>query len=105
MCAGGYHNMPLGTFSDDTSLLIATCDSIRKTNAFLELLKPLANEKKVTLAQLALRWALDRPGITCVLAGSLNSAQAIENARAANIMLSKKDMNTISSALMRLEVR
>ena len=82
-----------------------TYDSIRKTNAFLELLKPLANEKKVTLAQLALRWALDRPGITCVLAGSLNSAQAIENARAANIMLSKKDMNTISSALMRLEVR
>ncbi|MDD7430396.1 MAG: ADP-ribosylglycohydrolase family protein [Coriobacteriaceae bacterium] len=31
MCAGGYHNMPLGTFSDDTSLLIATCDSIRAT--------------------------------------------------------------------------
>lgn len=31
MYAGGFHNMPLGTFSDDTSLLIATCDSIRAT--------------------------------------------------------------------------
>ena len=31
MSAGGFHNMPLGTFSDDTSLLIATCDSIRAT--------------------------------------------------------------------------
>lgn len=27
--AGGTHDMPAGTFSDDTSLLIATCDSIR----------------------------------------------------------------------------
>ena len=82
-----------------------TYDSIRKTNAFLELLKPLASEKKVTLAQLALRWAVERPGITCVLAGALNSAQAIENARAGNMSLSKKDMDAISSALMRLEVR
>ena len=82
-----------------------TYDSIRKTNAFLELLKPLASEKKVTLAQLALRWALERPGITCVLAGALNSAQAIENARAGNMILNKKDMDAISSALMRLEVR
>lgn len=29
MVAGGVHGMPAGTFSDDTSLLLATCDSIR----------------------------------------------------------------------------
>ncbi len=30
MVGGGVHKMPAGTFSDDTSLLLATCDSIRK---------------------------------------------------------------------------
>ncbi|MEE0845826.1 MAG: ADP-ribosylglycohydrolase family protein [Eggerthellaceae bacterium] len=29
MAEGGAHRMPAGTFSDDTSLLIATCDSLR----------------------------------------------------------------------------
>lgn len=29
MADGGFHDMPAGTFSDDTSLLLATCDSIR----------------------------------------------------------------------------
>ena len=29
MVAGGAHRMPAGTFSDDTSMLLATCDSIR----------------------------------------------------------------------------
>ncbi len=31
MDEGGTHEMPRGTFSDDTSLLLATCDSIRAT--------------------------------------------------------------------------
>lgn len=30
MEGGGFHGMPEGTFSDDTSLLLATCDSIRE---------------------------------------------------------------------------
>lgn len=29
MVGGGAHGMPAGTFSDDTSLMLATCDSIR----------------------------------------------------------------------------
>ena len=29
MASGGAHQMPKGTFSDDTSMLLATCDSIR----------------------------------------------------------------------------
>lgn len=30
MATGGAHNQPAGTFSDDTSMLLATCDSIRE---------------------------------------------------------------------------
>ncbi len=80
-----------------------TPENIKKTNLFLERLKPLADAKKVTLAQLALRWTADRPGITCVLAGAMNGAQAIENAKAAAIRLSSKDMNLINSALLHLQ--
>ena len=29
MASGGAHNQPAGTFSDDTSMMLATCDSIR----------------------------------------------------------------------------
>ena len=29
MASGGAHNQPVGTFSDDTSMLLATCDSLR----------------------------------------------------------------------------
>ena len=36
MTSGGVHGMPAGTFSDDTSLLIATCDSIRACNGKID---------------------------------------------------------------------
>ena len=36
MSSGGVHGMPAGTFSDDTSLLIATCDSIRARNGKID---------------------------------------------------------------------
>ena len=36
MSSGGVHGMPAGTFSDDTSLLIATCDSIRACNGKID---------------------------------------------------------------------
>ncbi|MBQ3300897.1 MAG: ADP-ribosylglycohydrolase family protein, partial [Eggerthellaceae bacterium] len=29
MASGGAHGQPAGTFSDDTSMMLATCDSIR----------------------------------------------------------------------------
>lgn len=30
MASGGFHGQPAGTFSDDTSMMLATCDSIRE---------------------------------------------------------------------------
>ena len=35
MVGGGTHGMPKGTFSDDTSMLIALCDSVRKNEGRL----------------------------------------------------------------------
>ncbi len=36
MVGGGAHGMPAGTFSDDTSLLLATCDSIKAYSGEIE---------------------------------------------------------------------
>ncbi|MCZ4065174.1 aldo/keto reductase [Oxalobacter aliiformigenes] len=80
-----------------------TPDNIRRVNAFLEQLRPLASEKKATLAQLALRWTANRPGITSVLAGAVNSLEAVENARAAEISLSRRDMDFINGTLLKLD--
>lgn len=72
-----------------------TPEYITKTNDFLDKLKPMATEKKATLAQLVLRWTIEKPGITVALAGARNAAQAIQNAGAANISLTKNDYEFI----------
>jgi aryl-alcohol dehydrogenase-like predicted oxidoreductase len=76
-----------------------TDESISKTNAFLEKISPIASKKRASLAQLALRWALQRPGITIALAGARNKAQAIQNAEASGWSLSADEMEFINSAL------
>ena len=65
-------------------------DSIIKTNAFLNKIKPFADELGITLSQLVLRWTIDHPGITIALAGARNAEQAISNAKAADVKLSSE---------------
>ncbi len=74
-------------------------ESIAKTNAFLEKLKPLAAEKKATLSQLVIRWTVERPGITIALVGARNTKQAIENAKAIDVQLNSEEIKFIDSNL------
>jgi len=74
-------------------------ESIAKTNAFLEKLKPLAAEKKATLSQLVIRWTVERPGITIALVGARNAKQAIENAKAIDVQLNSEEIKFIDSNL------
>ena len=76
-----------------------TDENLVKINAFLEKLKPLAEAKNATLAQLVLRWTIDRPGITIALAGARNAAQAIANAHAVDIALGPDDIAFIDENL------
>lgn len=77
-----------------------TPENIRKANRFIESLRPIAKANKASIPQLVLRWTANRPGVTCVLTGAMNSAHAIENAKAATIQLSKKDTDAINTALL-----
>ncbi len=79
-----------------------TDESIKKTNSFLEKIKPLAKEKNATLAQLVLKWTIERPGITIALAGARNSEQSVQNAAAADLTLSSDEIDFINSELQKI---
>ncbi len=74
-------------------------ENITRVNNFLEKLKPLAESKNASLSQLVLRWTVEQPGITIALAGARNALQSIQNANAANIKLSKEEIDFINAEL------
>lgn len=78
-------------------------DYIRRVNAFLETLKPMANKYGATLGQLVLNWTMQQPGITAVLVGARDADQVKENAKAAELNVSKQDINEIDNLLKSLE--
>ncbi len=76
-----------------------TDESIARTDTFLEKIKPLAASKNATLAQLVIRWTIERPGITIALVGARNKEQAIENATAIKVNLTHDEIDFINLQL------
>ncbi|MEX2404074.1 MAG: aldo/keto reductase [Balneolales bacterium] len=74
-------------------------ENLKRTSAFLEKIKPLAEEKGVTLSQLVLSWTIKQPGITVALAGARNAEQSVQNAKASEVKLSKDEIDFISRQL------
>jgi aryl-alcohol dehydrogenase-like predicted oxidoreductase len=74
---------------------------------FADNLKLIANDLKVTLTQLVLNWTILQPGITCTLVGARNTAQVLENVKAADFRLSSEEMQMINKLLsnLRLETK
>lgn len=72
---------------------------------FVEKLRPIAEERLVTIPQLVLNWTMDYPGIKTVLAGSRNPEQIEENAKAANFSLSEEEKNKINALIDELEIK
>lgn len=91
----GDHRAALHFFSDE---------NIRRTNEFLQKIKPIADHKGATLAQLVLRWTLSKSGITIALAGARNAEQAVANAKAGDITLTQSEMDTIDDHLNELVI-
>jgi aryl-alcohol dehydrogenase-like predicted oxidoreductase len=81
-----------------------TDENIARTNKFLQKIKPIADNKNVTLGQLVLRWTIEQPGITIALAGARNAEQAIMNAKAAEMKLTKDEIKVIDHHLSLLEI-
>ena len=78
--------------------------NLDRINAFLDELRPLATGKGASLAQLVIRWTLQRPGITIALVGARDARQAVQNAAAIHIRLSAEEVDFIDSRLAALRI-
>jgi aryl-alcohol dehydrogenase-like predicted oxidoreductase len=79
-------------------------ENLKRTSDFLDKIKYLAEEKNATLGQLVIRWTLEQPGITITLVGARNKDQAMQNAKAVDLNLSKEEVNMITNHLNNLEL-
>ena len=75
-----------------------------RTNAFLQKIKPIADDHGVTLAQLVINWTVRREGITTALVGARNASQAVENARSMHFKLSDAEITLINAELDKLKL-
>lgn len=64
-----------------------TPEFISNTHKFLQQIKPIADKKNCTLAQLVLAWTIFQPNITIALAGARNEQQALSNLMASTVTL------------------
>ena len=67
-------------------------------------IKPIADSKNATIGQLVIQWTIQQPGITIALVGARNAQQAIENARAIDVMISADEMNFINKKIHELQL-
>lgn len=79
-------------------------ENIRRINAFLDQIRPIAQAHNATLAQLVIRWTLEQPGISHALVGARNAAQAGDNAQAAALDLSPEEWTQINQALDQVDL-
>lgn len=78
--------------------------NLKRINAFLDELRPLAASKNATLAQLVIRWTLQRPGITIALVGARDARQAVQNAAAIEVRLTAEEIGFIDKKLAALKL-
>jgi aryl-alcohol dehydrogenase-like predicted oxidoreductase len=74
-------------------------DTFKQYLAAVERLKQFAAERGKTVAQLAVRWALDQPGVTTVLWGARRPGQLDEVEGALGWTLSQEELRTIQNIL------
>ena len=78
-------------------------ENLTRINRLLDEFRPMAEERDASLAQLVIRWTLQRPGITIALVGARDARQAVENAQAMQICLSEGEMAFIGERLAELQ--
>ena len=66
-------------------------ENFQRVRPALDSLRPIAGKNAASLAQLALAWVISHAG-TCAIAGARNADQVVQNARAAEIVLSDNDL-------------
>ena len=76
-----------------------TPENLKKTAAFLDRIRPIADRRGLTISQLVIAWTVAQPGLTHALVGARTPQQAIENAKAGTVELARAELESISAAL------
>lgn len=79
-------------------------EAIEKNQKLLELLKTVANEKRVTPGQISLAWMLCKKPYLAVIPGTRRLSRLIENALAADIELTEKEIGVLDQMLDTIEM-
>ncbi len=74
-------------------------DNVRKVEAILDPMRPIAQAHNISLTQLTMAWTLAQPGCSHVLCGARNAQQATDNAGAGNVNLSAEELESITQAV------
>ncbi len=93
--APGDHRKGISFYKDENLLRI---------NEFLDKIKPIADEKQLTIGQLVILWTLQQPGITIALVGARDAAQAVQNAQAIDKELTADEVSRITAHLDELQL-
>ena len=74
-------------------------ENVRKVQAMLEPMRPIAEQHGVTLTQLTMAWTLAQKGCSHVLCGARNPDQAIDNAKAGSVELTDAELMEITNTV------
>jgi aryl-alcohol dehydrogenase-like predicted oxidoreductase len=74
-------------------------ESRKRIRAMLDEFNEIAGDKGVTLAQLVIAWTIHQRGCTHALVGARNPEQAIENARAGDVVLSVDELTAMAKSI------
>lgn len=81
-----------------------TLEGIQKNQALLELLHQMAAEKQATPAQVSLAWILCKKPYLVPIPGTRKVQRLMENAKAADILLTTQEVEAIDQALEGMEM-
>jgi aryl-alcohol dehydrogenase-like predicted oxidoreductase len=81
-----------------------TTPNRKKVRALLDKIEPLAKERGITLAQLAIAWVIAQEGVTTAIVGARNELQAKENASAGVVELTQEEMDEMRQCLEETEL-
>ncbi len=73
--------------------------------AALDAVREIATARGLSMTLLALAWAIHQPGVTSVIAGARSPQQAVQNARAADIMLDGETIVALNRATDALKAK
>jgi methylglyoxal reductase len=73
-----------------------------KCQELLSVLKKVADQKGVSVSEISIAWALAQRGVTVSLMGGITAGQSVENAKAADVELSRDEMDLIDTSYSRI---